>query len=87
MTSFGTTDIEYVCVSDRPPSVAVTLKLKSPAAVGVPESRPAELSVKPPGSEPDETAHVGLPPVALQVVRNRHLSGPERGLTLVDLKS
>jgi len=39
-------------------SVAVTVKLKLPAAVGVPDSRPAVDSVTPAGSVPDVIAYV-----------------------------
>jgi hypothetical protein len=58
--------MEYVCVSDAAPAVAVILNEKSPVALGVPESIPVELfSDRPAGSEPDETAHVGalVPPL------------------------
>jgi hypothetical protein len=39
-------------------SVTVTVNGKVPNAVGVPDNRPAELSVTPVGSEPEVTAHV-----------------------------
>jgi shikimate kinase len=39
-------------------SVTVTVKLKVPDAVGVPDNTPAELSVIPVGSAPDVTAQV-----------------------------
>jgi len=42
--------------------VAVTVKLKVPAADGVPERTPAELSVSPPGKVPvDVQVGIGLP--------------------------
>ena len=60
MRSGATTLIEYVCVSELLPEVAVTLNVKSPVPVGVPERTPLELSsVRPAGREPEETLHVG----------------------------
>ena len=48
------------------PLVAVTVPLKVPAAVGVPESTPAELSVNPDGSVPEVREYVmGVVPVAV----------------------
>ena len=54
----------------EPESVAVTLKLNVPVAVGVPPSTPVlELSVMLVGSEPEVTAqvYVPVPPVAVSV--------------------
>jgi hypothetical protein len=55
-----------VCVGG-PPSLNVTVKVDTPAAVGVPEIDPVEEdNVNPAGSEPDETdqAYVPAPPLA-----------------------
>jgi hypothetical protein len=51
-------------------SVTVTVKLKVPAAVGVPERMPLLAKVIPPGSAPAETLHaypLPVPPVAASV--------------------
>jgi hypothetical protein len=50
-------------------SVTVTVKLEFPALVGVPESAPAELRVRPAGRELAVVLHVygGVPPVAAKV--------------------
>src|SRR5579862_7545892 len=50
-------------------SVAVTVKLKVPAAVGVPESRPLGASGTPVGVAPEVTANVygGVPPDAVML--------------------
>ena len=50
-------------------SVAVTVKLKIPAAVGVPLSRPFELRARPPGNAPEVIANVkgAVPPLAEMV--------------------
>jgi hypothetical protein len=47
-------------------SVAVTVKLKVVAIVGVPDSEPFEASIRPFGSLPDVMAHLkgGEPPLA-----------------------
>jgi len=57
-----------VCAGD-PESVTVTVNEVVPAAVGVPESTPAVLSVRPAGSVPVVTAQVSapVPPVATSV--------------------
>jgi hypothetical protein len=39
-------------------SVTVTVKVKEPAAVGVPVSEPSAPSVRPPGKAPEVTAQV-----------------------------
>ena len=57
-----TTVSEYDWVAEREPSVTRTLNVKSPVAVGVPESRPDELSWRPPGSDPSTTDQLCLPP-------------------------
>ena len=46
-------------------SVAVAVKAKEPMAVGVPDSEPSALSVRPGGSAPSVTFHVngGEPPL------------------------
>ena len=51
-------------------SVAVTVKLNVPAAVGVPDRTPAEVSVSPVGMAPTVTANVygDVPPDAVIVV-------------------
>jgi hypothetical protein len=51
-------------------SVTVTVKLKVPNAVGVPESTPAELIITPVGSAPDVIAHMygAVPFEAFRVV-------------------
>src|SRR5262249_19516390 len=61
-----TTLSEYACVAERAPSLTRTLNAKSPVAVGVPESRPEELSWSPLGSEPSTTDHVCEPPPAAE---------------------
>jgi hypothetical protein len=38
-------------------SVTSAVKVKLPAAVGVPEMDPAEERVRPPGRDPEETVH------------------------------
>ena len=50
-------------------SVALTVNTLDPAAVGVPESTPAELKVRPPGKVPVLTLQVygPVPPVAAKV--------------------
>ena len=50
-------------------SVTVTVKLKVPSTVGVPESRPAPDKVRPVGSAPAVTENVygALPPLAVNV--------------------
>ena len=46
--------------------VAVILNVESPTAVGFPESRPdVGLRLIPAGSAPEDTDHVGVPPVAV----------------------
>jgi hypothetical protein len=59
-------------------SVAVTVKSKSPAVVGVPEITPPELIVTPAGKEP-VAANVLLPapPVAAMVKENGVLNVPD----------
>jgi hypothetical protein len=53
----GVTVMEYGCVPVKVlVSVAVILKVKVPATVGVPEIRPAELSVRLVGRVPAVTA-------------------------------
>ena len=49
-----------VCTGE-PESVAVTVKVNVPFAVGVPLIAPAELSVSPVGRVPGGTVHVTLP--------------------------
>src|SRR5262249_11508358 len=61
-TSGLTTLNVYVCVAEREPSLTFTVNVKSPAAVGVPESSPEELSVIPAGSQPHCTHQVWVPP-------------------------
>ena len=50
-------------------SVTLTVKLNVPAAVGVPLKTPAELKLKPPGTDPELTDHVSVPvpPVVAKV--------------------
>ncbi|CAJ0822896.1 hypothetical protein LMG18101_05256 [Ralstonia flaminis] len=60
--------IEYAWLPEKPLlSVALSVKLNVPPAVGVPDSVPVELSVKPTGRAPAVTAYVygPLPPLAL----------------------
>ena len=63
-----------VIVYDRVPlqpllAVALTVKVKLPAAVGVPERTPAVERVSPPGKLPLETVKVYglLPPLAFMI--------------------
>ena len=63
-----------VTVYDRFPvhpcaSVAVTVKLKFPTVVGVPDKSPAKERVSPPGNVPDVVVkeYGAVPPLALSV--------------------
>jgi len=60
--SWATMTIESAFVAVRagfPESVALTVKLEVPAAVGVPETAPVDaFRVRPDGRVPDETLHV-----------------------------
>jgi hypothetical protein len=70
MTIAGATVIVYGRVTMTPTlSVAATVKLKVPAALGVPLSTPALLNASPVGSVPTATekATGAVPPVALIV--------------------
>ena len=51
-------------------SVAVTVKLKVPPAVGVPDNMPLDPSVKPVGKAPEVTAYPygAMPPEAVTVL-------------------
>lgn len=68
--SWATMTIESAWVAVRagfPESVALTVKLEVPAAVGVPETAPVDaFKERPDGRVPDETLHAYgvLPPVA-----------------------
>ena len=64
----ATTVIDKVVNALPPPPAALTVKLKTPATVGVPDITPAEESVSPGGIEPAATAQVmGVVPVATSV--------------------
>ena len=56
----GLTVIEKFCVAaGLTPLVAVTVPVNTPLEVGVPETTPAELKLKPRGKLPDVTLNVG----------------------------
>jgi hypothetical protein len=51
-------DFVAVCAVGVVESVTLTLKVKEPEAVGVPEMTPAEDSVRPPGRDPELTVQL-----------------------------
>src|SRR5690348_5481686 len=46
--------------SGETPLLAVTVKVKAPALVGVPESTPSLVRLSPAGRVPEDTAYVGV---------------------------
>jgi hypothetical protein len=70
VTAGGLTVIDNAAVAEADAlSVAFTVKLAVPAAVGVPDIVPLAARVSPAGSVPPATDHVygGVPPDALKV--------------------
>src|SRR5689334_9985578 len=61
------------CATGDSESIAVTVKLTDPAAVGVPEITPPTESDSPAGSDPDVTDHVSapIPPIVLSAAEYR----------------
>jgi hypothetical protein len=58
--------LKFCVASGAVPFAAVTVPLKVPRAVGMPEIAPADVNVSPVGNEPDETENIiGAEPSAV----------------------